>query len=50
MPYYNMNEIQYGFYPGGTGTEFGPRFVTTFASDLVRIRGQYVELLLCFLS
>jgi len=43
-----MNEIQNGFYPGDTRAEFGPRFVITFISDM-RIRGQYVEMLLCYL-
>jgi len=45
-----MNEIQNGFYPGSTGTEFGPRIMITFISDIMRIRGQYVEVLLCCLS
>jgi hypothetical protein len=47
MPYHKMNEIQNVFYHGVTGTEFGPRFVITFISDIIRIRGLYVEVLLC---
>jgi hypothetical protein len=47
MPYYSVNEIQNGFYPGGTGTQFGPRFVIIFISDIMRIRRQYAEVLLC---
>jgi hypothetical protein len=45
-----MSEIQNGFYPEGTGTEFEPRFTIIFISDIMRIRGQYVEVILCYLS